>query len=74
MTQRRQRLASFEARSVQLIAACTLGLAGLAGVPPAQATRSAGTSSPSNPPGGAPQAQVATRVPVSLSPAAQARR
>lgn len=76
MTQRRQRLASFEARSVQLIAACTLGLAGLAGVPPAQATRSAGTtSSPSIPPGGAPQAQVATRVPVSLSPAAaQARR
>ena len=42
MTQRRQRLADFEARSVQLIAACTLGLAGLASVPPAHAARVTG--------------------------------
>ncbi len=45
MPQRRQRLADFEARSVQLIAACTLGLAGLAGlasVPPAHAARITG--------------------------------
>ncbi len=39
MTQRRQRLADFEARSVQLIAACTLGLAGMASVPPTHAAR-----------------------------------
>lgn len=42
MKQRRQRLADFEARSVQLIAACTLGLAGLASVPPSQAARITG--------------------------------
>jgi hypothetical protein len=42
MTQRRQRLADFEARSVQLIAACTLGLAGMANVPPAHAARITG--------------------------------
>lgn len=42
MTQRRQRLADFEARSVQLIAACTLGLAGMASVPPAHAARITG--------------------------------
>eukprot|EP01041_Mallomonas_annulata_P026248 gene26248-47506_t len=42
MPQRRQRLADFEARSVQLIAACTLGLAGLASVPPAHAARVTG--------------------------------
>ena len=44
MTQPRQRLADFEARSVQLIAACTLGLAGMASVPPAHATRATGLS------------------------------
>jgi hypothetical protein len=42
MPQRRQRLADFEARSVQLVAACTLGLAGLASVPPAHAARVTG--------------------------------
>lgn len=42
MTQRRQRLADFEARSVQLIAACTLGLAGMASVPPSHAARITG--------------------------------
>jgi len=42
MPQRRQRLADFEARSVQLIAACTLGLAGLASVQPAHAARVTG--------------------------------
>jgi hypothetical protein len=42
MTQRRQRLADFEARSVQLLAACTLGLAGMASVPPAHAARITG--------------------------------
>ena len=42
MTQRRQRLADFEARSVQLIAACTLGLAGMASVPPGHAARITG--------------------------------
>ncbi|MDO8888451.1 MAG: hypothetical protein Q8M80_11650 [Hydrogenophaga sp.] len=42
MTQRRQRLADFEARSVQLIAACTLGLAGMASVPPTHAARITG--------------------------------
>jgi hypothetical protein len=42
MTQRRQRIADFEARSVQLIAACTLGLAGMASVPPAHAARITG--------------------------------
>jgi hypothetical protein len=42
MTQRRQRLKDFEARSVQLLAACTLGLAGMASVPPAHAARTTG--------------------------------
>jgi hypothetical protein len=42
MTQRRQRLADFEARSVQLIAACTLSLAGMASVPPSHAARITG--------------------------------
>jgi hypothetical protein len=42
MTQRQQRLADFEARSVHLLAACTLGLAGMASVPPAQAARITG--------------------------------
>lgn len=42
MAQRRQRLADFEARSVQLLAACTLGLAGMASVPPAHAARTTG--------------------------------
>jgi hypothetical protein len=42
MTQRRQRLADFEARSVQLIAACTLGLAGMASAPPTHAARVTG--------------------------------
>jgi hypothetical protein len=42
MTQRRQRLTDFEARSVQLLAACTLGLAGMASVPPAHAARITG--------------------------------
>ncbi|MFN7120936.1 MAG: hypothetical protein ACK4NM_02770 [Hydrogenophaga sp.] len=42
MTQRRQGLADFEARSVQLIAACTLGLAGMASVPPSHAARITG--------------------------------
>jgi hypothetical protein len=42
MTQRRQRLADFEARSVQLLAACTLGLAGMASVPPSHAARITG--------------------------------
>lgn len=42
MTQRRQRLADFEARSVQLLAACTLGLAGMASMPPAHAARTTG--------------------------------
>ncbi|WP_159602700.1 hypothetical protein [Hydrogenophaga sp. PBL-H3] len=42
MTQRRQRLADFEARSVQLLAACTLGLAGMASVPTAHAARITG--------------------------------
>ena len=45
MTQRRQRLADFEARSVQLIAACTLGLAGMASVPPSHAARITGQAS-----------------------------
>lgn len=45
MTQRRQRLADFEARSVQLIAACTLGLAGMASAPPAHAARITGQTS-----------------------------
>ena len=44
MTQRRQRLADFEARSVQLIAACTLGLAGMASAPPSHAARITGQS------------------------------
>jgi len=42
MTQRRQRLADFEARSVQLIAACTLGLAGMASAPISHAARITG--------------------------------
>ena len=42
MKHRRQRLADFEARSVQLIAACTLGLAGMASVPPSHAARITG--------------------------------
>ena len=42
MTQRRQRLADFEARSVQLVAACTLGLVGMASVPPTHAARITG--------------------------------
>ena len=42
MTQRRQRLADFEARSVQLIAACTLGLAGMASTPISHAARITG--------------------------------
>lgn len=42
MTKRRQRLADFEARSVQLLAACTLGLAGMASAPPANAARITG--------------------------------
>lgn len=32
MSRSRQRLANFEARSVQIIAACTLGLAGMSAV------------------------------------------
>ena len=45
MTQRRQRLADFEARSVQLIAACTLGLAGMASAPISHAARITGQAS-----------------------------
>jgi hypothetical protein len=47
MPRSRQRLADFEARSVQLIAACTLGLAGVAavhGTPSARVTGQAGTA------------------------------
>lgn len=42
MKQPQQRLADFEARSVQLLAACTLGLAGMASVPTGQAARITG--------------------------------
>ncbi len=38
MPRSRVRLVDFETRSVQLIAACTLGLAGLANLPPAAST------------------------------------
>jgi hypothetical protein len=76
MTQRRQGLADFEARSVQLIAACTLGLAGMASVPAAHAARITGqatsltgasghASSTSHTPG--------TRAPAALLQAGKAR-
>jgi|GEM_PF-4497016 len=45
MSRSRQKLADFEARSVQLIAACTLGLAGVAALPNATLARITGPSS-----------------------------
>lgn len=46
MSRSRQRIASFEARSVQLIAACTLSLAGVASLPNATtASRTTGQAS-----------------------------
>ena len=46
MTQSRQRLADFEARSVQIIAACTLGLAGMSALQTAPTHRASGASAP----------------------------
>ncbi|WP_066271598.1 hypothetical protein [Hydrogenophaga palleronii] len=43
-----QRLSQFEARSVQLIAACTLGLAGMASAQTGPPARQASSSSPSS--------------------------
>ena len=69
----RIRFVDFETRSVQLIAACTLGLAGLASLPQTgNALRSAGpssTSSPSTATAG-PQARLAQalRVPLRRPP------
>ncbi|MGE0099962.1 MAG: hypothetical protein AB7S86_16605 [Hydrogenophaga sp.] len=45
MSRSRQRIADFEARSVQLIAACTLGLAGVASLPNATLSRITGQAS-----------------------------
>ena len=45
MSRSRQRIADFEARSVQLIAACTLGLAGVASLPNAALSRITGQAS-----------------------------
>ena len=68
MTQRRQRLADFEARSVQLIAACTLGLAGMASVPPAHAARITGQATSLT--GAASSTATAGHARVSRAPAA----
>lgn len=46
MARSRQRLADFEARSVQLIAACTLGLAGMSALQATPAHRASGASTP----------------------------
>ena len=46
MARSRQRLADFEARSVQLIAACTLGLAGMSALQATPAHRASGASAP----------------------------
>ncbi len=43
-----QRMSHFEARSVQLIAACTLGLAGMASAQTGPPARQASSSSPSS--------------------------
>ncbi|MDM7942713.1 MAG: hypothetical protein QUV35_08795 [Hydrogenophaga sp.] len=76
MKQRRQRLADFEARSVQLIAACTLGLAGMASVPPGQAARITGQATSLTGAGGHPAASGntgATRAPAVLLQGGKAR-
>ncbi len=76
MTQRRQRLADFEARSVQLIAACTLGLAGMANAPPAQAARVTGQATSLTGTAGNTTSNGNTRVswaPAVLLPAGKAR-
>jgi hypothetical protein len=46
MARSRQRLADFEARSVQIIAACTLGLAGMSALQATPAYRASGASTP----------------------------
>ena len=46
MARSRQRLADFEARSVQLIAACTLGLAGMSALQATPAHRASGAATP----------------------------
>lgn len=46
MARSRQRLADFEARSVQLIAACTLGLAGMSALQATPIHRTSGASTP----------------------------
>lgn len=46
MARSRQRLADFEARSVQLIAACTLGLAGMSALQATPAHRTSGALTP----------------------------
>lgn len=46
MARSRQRLADFEARSVQLIAACTLGLAGMSALQATPFHRASGASTP----------------------------
>ncbi|MDZ4100509.1 MAG: hypothetical protein U1E12_02400 [Hydrogenophaga sp.] len=77
MTQRRQRLADFEARSVQLIAACTLGLAGMASAPISHAARITGHATSLTGTTGHPNATGnarASRVPAVLLPAAKVRR
>ncbi len=45
MSRSRQRLADFEARSVQIIAACTLGLAGMSALQATPAPRTSGALS-----------------------------
>ena len=62
MTQGRQRLADFEARSVQLLAACTLGLAGMASVPPVHASRTTGQATSLTGPSGSTTSHGSTRV------------
>jgi len=47
MPRSRKRLADFEARSVQLIAACTLGLAGMSALQATPVHRTSGASAPS---------------------------
>jgi hypothetical protein len=76
MTQRRQRLADFEARSVQLLAACTLGLAGMASAPPSHAARITGQASLTGTTGhtNATGNGRASRVPAVLLPAGKVRR
>lgn len=62
MAQCRQRLADFEARSVQLLAACTLGLAGMASVPAAHAVRITGQATSLSGSSGNTTSHGATRV------------